>query len=81
MILSGALLKSISDEALCPRGLILTMIIVSGVLWGIMVYQYAGFYPEKEKNQELAIIVSGVLRCHYDNFFNCQKLEKLEKEK
>ena len=50
MILSGALLNpSQMKRYVSTRGLILTIIIVSGVLW-IMVYQYAGFYPEKKKS-------------------------------
>ena len=48
MILSGALLNpSQMKRYVSTRGLILTIIIVSG---GIMVYQYAGFYPEKKKS-------------------------------
>ena len=46
MILSGALLNpSQMKRYVSTRGLILTIIIV-----GIMVYQYAGFYPEKKKS-------------------------------
>jgi hypothetical protein len=51
MILSGALLKSISDEALCQYTRTdsdYNNCVRCSV--GIMVYQYAGFYPEKKKS-------------------------------
>ena len=49
MILSGALLNpSQMKRYVSTRGLILTNCVRCSV--GIMVYQYAGFYPEKKKS-------------------------------
>ncbi len=57
MILSGHF-ESISDESLCEyRGLILTIIIVSGVLWGLW-FISTQVSILKRKNQELAMQVS-----------------------
>lgn len=74
MILSGAL-KSISDEALCQ--LILTIIIVSGVLWGLW-FISTQVSILKRKNQELAMQISLLNN-------DCEKilreLEKLKREK
>lgn len=51
MILSGILLNpSQLDGYISTRGLILIIIIVSGILWGIVVYQHTGIYPEKKKS-------------------------------
>lgn len=51
MILSGALLNpSQMKRYVSTRGLILTIINCVRCSVGIMVYQYAGFYPEKKKS-------------------------------
>lgn len=70
--------KSISDEALCQYTRTdsdYNNCVRCSV--GIMVYQYAGFYPEK-KNQELAMQISLLNN-------DCEKilreLEKLKREK
>lgn len=70
--------KSISDEALCQyTGLILTIIIVSGVLWGLW-FISTQVSILKRKNQELAMQVSLLNN-------DCEKilreLEKLKREK
>lgn len=59
------------------RGLILTIIIVSGVLWGLW---FIGTQVSilKRKNQELAMQVS-LLNNDYEKII--KELEKLEKEK
>ena len=59
------------------RGLILTIIIVSGVLWGLWVIS-TQVSILKRKNQELAMQVS-LLNNDYEKII--KELEKLEKEK
>lgn len=59
------------------RGLILTIIIVSGVLWGLW-FISTQVSILKRKNQELAMQVS-LLNNDYEKII--KKLEKLEKEK
>ena len=59
------------------RGLILTIIIVSGVLWGLW-FISTQVSILKRKNQELAMQVS-LLNNDYENII--KELEKLEKEK
>ena len=59
------------------RGLILTIIIVSGVLWGLwFISTHVSIL--KRKNQELAMQVS-LLNNDYEKII--KELEKLEKEK
>ena len=80
MILSGALLNPSHDEAkryVSTRGLILTIIIVSGVLWGLW-FISTQVSILKRKNQELAMQVS-LLNNDYEKII--KELEKLEKEK
>ena len=59
------------------RGLILTIIIVSGVLWGLW-FISTQVSILKRKNQELAMQVS-LLNNDYEKIL--KELEKLEKEK
>lgn len=59
------------------RGLILTIIIVSGVLWGLW-FISTQVSILKRKNRELAMQVS-LLNNDYEKII--KKLEKLEKEK
>ena len=59
------------------RGLILTIIIVSGVLWGLWFISTQVFIL-KRKNRELAMQVS-LLNNDYEKII--KELEKLEKEK
>lgn len=59
------------------RGLILTIIIVSGVLWGLW-FISTQVSILKRKNQELAMQVS-LLNNDYEKII--KELEKLEKEK
>ena len=59
------------------RGLILTIIIVSGVLWGLW-FISTQVSILKRKNQELAIQVS-LLNNDYEKII--KELEKLKKEK
>lgn len=59
------------------RGLILTLIIVSGVLWGLW-FISTQVSILKRKNQELAMQVS-LLNNDYEKII--KELEKLEKEK
>lgn len=59
------------------RGLILTIIIVSGVLWGLW-FISTQVSILKRKDQELAMQVS-LLNNDYEKII--KKLEKLEKEK
>ena len=59
------------------RGLILTIIIVSGVLWGLW-FIITQVSILKRKNQELAMQVS-LLNNDYEKII--KELEKLEKEK
>lgn len=59
------------------RGLILTIIIVSGVLWGLWFISMQVSIL-KRKNQELAMQVS-LLNNDYEKII--KELEKLEKEK
>lgn len=59
------------------RGLILTIIIVSGVLWGLWFISMQ-ISILKRKNQELAMQVS-LLNNDYEKII--KELEKLEKEK
>jgi len=59
------------------RGLILTIIIVSGVLWGLW-FISTQVSILKRKNQELAMQVS-LLNNDYEKII--KKLEELEKEK
>ena len=77
MILSGALLNpSQMKRYVSTRGLILTIIIVSGVLWGLWFISMVSIL--KRKNQELAMQVS-LLNNDYEKII--KELEKLEKEK
>ena len=70
--------KSISDERyVSTRGLILTIIIVSGVLWGLW-FISTQVSILKRKDQELAMQVS-LLNNDYEKII--KTLEKLEKEK
>ena len=78
MILSGALLNpSQMKRYVSTRGLILTIIIVSGVLWGLW-FISTQVSILKRKNQELAMQVSLLNN-------DCEKilreLEKLKREK
>ena len=59
------------------RGLILTIIIVSGVLWGLW-FISTQVSILKRKNQELAMQVS-LLNNDYEKII--KELEKIEKEK
>ncbi len=59
------------------RGLILTIIIVSGVLWGLW-FISTQVSILKRKNQELAMQIS-LLNNDYEKII--KELEKLEKEK
>ena len=59
------------------RGLILTIIIVSGVLWGLW-FISTQVSILKRKNQELAMQIS-LLNNDYEKII--KQLEKLEKEK
>ena len=59
------------------RGLILTIIIVSGILWGLW-FISTQVSILKRKNQELAMQVS-LLNNDYEKII--KELEKLEKEK
>ena len=59
------------------RGLILTIIIVSGVLWGLWFISMQVSIL-KRKNQELAMQIS-LLNNDYEKII--KELEKLEKEK
>ena len=78
MILSGALLNpSQMKHYVSTRGLILTIIIVSGVLWGLWFISMQVSIL-KRKNQELAMQVS-LLNNDYEKII--KELEKLEKEK
>lgn len=78
MILSGALLNpSQMKRYVSIRGLILTIIIVSGVLWGLW-FISTQVSILKRKNQELAMQVS-LLNNDYEKII--KELEKLEKEK
>lgn len=78
MILSGALLNpSQMKRYISTRGLILTIIIVSGVLWGLW-FISTQVSILKRKNQELAMQVS-LLNNDYEKII--KELEKLEKEK
>ena len=78
MILSGALLNpSQMKRYVSTRGLILTIIIVSGVLWGLW-FISTQVSILKRKNQELAMQISLLNN-------DCEKilreLEKLKREK
>lgn len=78
MILSGVLLNpSQMKRYVSTRGLILTIIIVSGVLWGLWFISMQVSIL-KRKNQELAMQVS-LLNNDYEKII--KELEKLEKEK
>ena len=78
MILSGIILNpSQLDRYVSLRGLILIMIIVSGVLWGLW-FISTQVSILKRKNQELAMQVS-LLNNDYEKII--KELEKLEKEK
>lgn len=78
MILSGALLNPSQMKCyVSTRGLILTIIIVSGVLWGLW-FISTQVSILKRKNQELAMQVS-LLNNDYEKII--KELEKLEKEK
>ena len=78
MFLSGALLyPSQMKRYVSTRGLILTIIIVSGVLWGLW-FISTQVSILKRKNQELAMQVS-LLNNDYEKII--KELEKLEKEK
>lgn len=78
MILSGTLLNpSQMKRYVSTRGLILTIIIVSGVLWGLW-FISTQVSILKRKNQELAMQVS-LLNNDYEKII--KELEKLEKEK
>lgn len=78
MILSGALLNPFQMKRyVSTRGLILTIIIVSGVLWGLWFISMQ-ISILKRKNQELAMQVS-LLNNDYEKII--KELEKLEKEK
>jgi len=78
MILSGALLNpSQIKRYVSTRGLILTIIIVSGVLWGLW-FISTQVSILKRKNRELAMQVS-LLNNDYEKII--KELEKLEKEK
>lgn len=80
MILSGALLNpSQMKRYVSTRGLILilTIIIVSGVLWGLW-FISTQVSILKRKNRELAMQVS-LLNNDYEKII--KELEKLEKEK
>ena len=59
------------------RGLILTIIIVSGILWGLW-FISTQVSILKRKNQELAMQIS-LLNNDYEKII--KELEKLEKEK
>ena len=49
MILSGVLLNpSQLDRYISTRGLILIIIVVSGILWGTVVYKHPGIPSEKD---------------------------------
>lgn len=75
---SGALLNpSQMKRYVSTRGLILTIIIVSGVLWGLW-FISTQVSILKRKNQELAMQVS-LLNNDYEKII--KELEKLEKEK
>ena len=77
MILSGALLNpSQMKRYVSTRGLILTIIIVSGVLWGLW-FISTQVSILKRKNRELAMQVS-LLNNDYEKII--KELEKLEKE-
>ena len=78
MILSGALLNPFQMKRyVSTRGLILTIIIVSGVLWGLW-FISTQVSILKRKNQELAMQVS-LLNNDYEKII--KELEKLKKEK
>lgn len=78
MIFSGILLNpSQLDGYISTRGLILIIIIVSGILWGLW-FISTQVSILKRKNQELAMQVS-LLNNDYEKII--KELEKLEKEK
>ena len=78
MILSGILLNpSQLDGYISTRGLILIIIIVSGILWGLW-FISTQVSILKRRNQELAMQIS-LLNNDYEKII--KELEKLEKEK
>ena len=78
MIFSGILLNpSQLDGYISTRGLILIIIIVSGILWGLW-FISTQVSILKRKNQELAMQIS-LLNNDYEKII--KELEKLEKEK
>ena len=78
MIFSGILLNpSQLDGYISTRGLILIIIIVSGILWGLW-FISTQVSILKRKNRELAMQVS-LLNNDYEKII--KELEKLEKEK
>ena len=78
MILSGIILNpSQLDRYVSLRGLILIMIIVSGILWGLW-FISTQVSSLKRRNQELAMQISLL---NYDCEKMLRELEKLRKEK
>ena len=78
MILSGILLNpSQLDGYISTRGLILIIIIVSGILWGLW-FISTQVSILKRRNQELAMQIS-LLNNDYEKII--KELEKLKKEK
>ena len=78
MILSGIILNpSQLDRYVSLRGLILIMIIVSGVLWGLW-FISTQVSSLKRRNQELAMQISLL---NHDCEKMLRELEKLRKEK
>ena len=78
MILSGIILNpSQLDRYVSLRGLILIMIIVSGILWGLW-FISTQVYSLKRRNQELAMQISLL---NHDCEKMLRELEKLRKEK
>ena len=78
MILSGIILNpSQLDRYVSLRGLILIMIIVSGILWWLW-FISTQVYSLKRRNQELAMQISLL---NHDCEKMLRELEKLRKEK
>ena len=78
MILSGIILNpSQLDRYVSLRGLILIMIIVSGILWGLW-FISTQVSSLKRRNQELAMQISLL---NHDCEKMLRELEKLRKEK
>lgn len=78
MILSGILLNpSQLDSYISTRGLILIIIVVSGILWGLW-FISTQVSVLKRRNQELAMQIS-LLNNDYEKML--RELEKLKREK